>query len=87
MWLAYRLVEPWGEDRADLRIGYLTSLTANVHRDSKRKPQPFSPSDFRTKPDSIEERKAEGITHEKWKAWKQQLIATGKKIDIGQQSG
>ncbi len=35
-WQAYAEVEPFGEERADLRIAQLTALIANVHRDPKR---------------------------------------------------
>ncbi len=35
-WQAYAEAEPFGEERADLRIAQLTALLANVHRDPKR---------------------------------------------------
>ncbi len=35
-WQAYAEVEPFGEERADLRIAQLTALMANAHRDPKR---------------------------------------------------
>ena len=38
--------EPWGERMADLRMGTLAALTANLHRDAKRKKEPYVPSDF-----------------------------------------
>jgi hypothetical protein len=43
-WLAYWHLEPWGEGRADLRTGILTSTLANIHR--SRETRPFTPSDF-----------------------------------------
>lgn len=43
-WIAYSGIEPWGEDRADLRAGILASLTANINRGKGAKP--FRPSDF-----------------------------------------
>lgn len=39
-------IDPWGEERGDLRIAVLTSLMANVNRDSKKRSQPFKPRDF-----------------------------------------
>lgn len=45
-WKAYFSVEPFGESRADLRMGILASLIANVNRDRKKKPEPFVPADF-----------------------------------------
>ncbi|MFA5693478.1 MAG: hypothetical protein WC907_07665 [Acholeplasmataceae bacterium] len=32
--------------RADFRAGMVCSLIANVYRDAKRKPKPFTPEDF-----------------------------------------
>jgi hypothetical protein len=45
-WAAYYAVEPWGSEAAFLRTGIVTALIANTNRDSKRKPEPFVPSDF-----------------------------------------
>lgn len=47
-WLAYYELEPFGEERADLRMGILASVFANANRDPKKgrafKPQDFIPS-------------------------------------------
>jgi hypothetical protein len=45
-WVAYASVEPFGEERADLRAGIIASVMANVSRDPKRRPQPFTPQEF-----------------------------------------
>src|SRR5512146_862251 len=45
-WADYYALEPWGERRADLRNGILCSLTANMNRDKKKKPEPFKATDF-----------------------------------------
>lgn len=45
-WMAYAKIEPFGEYRDDLRSGVVASIVANVNRDSKKHPEPFSPSDF-----------------------------------------
>lgn len=45
-WQEYFSLEPWGEERADLRIAQLTALTANINRDSTRRPTPFTAMDF-----------------------------------------
>lgn len=45
-WRAYRQLEPFGDERADWRIAALASLIANIKRDTRRRPQPFSPRDF-----------------------------------------
>jgi hypothetical protein len=34
------------EERADLRIGILSSLLANIYRNPKKRSQPFEPQDF-----------------------------------------
>lgn len=44
-WMAYYRINPWGEDRADLRSGVVASTIANVNRDPN-KGRPFSPRDF-----------------------------------------
>lgn len=45
-WRAYALIEPFGEDRADLRIGYAFAKMAGlfVKRGTRLKPGDFTPS-------------------------------------------
>jgi hypothetical protein len=43
-WMAYAQLEPWGEERADLRAGIVASTVANSMRGKKGKP--FKPADF-----------------------------------------
>jgi hypothetical protein len=43
-WMAYFELEPWGEERADLRAGIVASTLANIHRSDKTRA--FSPLDF-----------------------------------------
>lgn len=45
-WMAYSQVEPWGEDRADLRSGIVAATVANAHRDKKKKHSPYKARDF-----------------------------------------
>jgi len=45
-WMAYALVEPWGEERADFRAGVVASVTANAYRDPKKRRTPYEPKDF-----------------------------------------
>lgn len=45
-WQRYAAVEPFGSPRDDLRAGEIAALIANVNRDSRRRPQPFTPGDF-----------------------------------------
>jgi hypothetical protein len=37
---------PWGEARGDLRMSILASLTANAHRDPKKRSKAYQPKDF-----------------------------------------
>lgn len=46
-WIAYEMVEPFGEYRADLRAGIVAATVANVHRPKGRrafKPEEFMPN-------------------------------------------
>jgi hypothetical protein len=43
-WMAYAGLEPFGEERADLRAGIVASTTANVWRARNKKP--LTPRDF-----------------------------------------
>lgn len=45
-WRDYAEIEPFGEERADLRSGIVASVVANANRDPKRRPKPYQPSDF-----------------------------------------
>ena len=42
-WMAYYELEPWGEERADLRAGIIASAMANVWG-AKTKPADFMPN-------------------------------------------
>ncbi len=44
--MAYYELDPWGEERADLRSGIVSAVIANVHRDAKKQPKPYQPTDF-----------------------------------------
>ena len=45
-WMAYYSIEPFGDERADLRSGIVASTIANVNRDPKKQKTPFKPVDF-----------------------------------------
>ena len=46
MWRAFDLLEPIGDTRMDLGFGIVASTLANVNRDEKKRPEPFTPVDF-----------------------------------------
>lgn len=45
-WWHYAQIEPFGEQRADLRMGIHAAANVNCHRDRKRRPKPYEASDF-----------------------------------------
>ena len=45
-WIAFYSLEPFGEDREDLRSGIVASVVANTVRDPESQPEPFQPADF-----------------------------------------
>lgn len=50
--MAYASLEPFGEERADLRAGIICSVMANLQSDPKKRKKPFTPVDFM--PDFLE---------------------------------
>jgi len=55
-WLAYDQIEPFGEIRQEIRHGQQMALMCNLKRDSKIKPQPYTPREFMHFVDLPEER-------------------------------
>ena len=49
-WMAYAEVEPFGPQADDIRHGQQMSLTANINRDTKARPAPFTAADFMLAP-------------------------------------
>jgi hypothetical protein len=45
-WMAFYLIEPFGDMVADQRHGVATALHANLNRDSKVRPEPYRADDF-----------------------------------------
>lgn len=45
-WAAYEAIEPPVEVRIDLGFATLAAMLANIHRDRKRRPEPFTAQDF-----------------------------------------
>lgn len=48
-WIAYSHVDPFGEERGDLRAGIIAATIANANRNPKKRPRPFTPADFMPK--------------------------------------
>lgn len=45
-WRAYAMLEPFDEERADIRAAQITWAIVNVNRDTRRHPRPLPLSDF-----------------------------------------
>ena len=45
-WAAFYRLEPFGEERADLRAGIVAATMANTVRDPKQRSKPFTPQEF-----------------------------------------
>lgn len=80
-WMEFYALDPFGEERADLRMGILASLIANSHRDAKQTPTPYAPSDFMpfAKSAAAEERaKKSGplVDASQWAVLKSQMAAS-----------
>ncbi len=41
-WVSFSELEPFGYDRADARIGMLTQVMRNVHRDTRHRKAPYT---------------------------------------------
>lgn len=52
-WMAFARLEPFGEERADLRAGIIAATVANVNRGKKDKP--LRAQDFMPKFDEVED--------------------------------
>lgn len=46
-WEQYFQLAPFGDLRADYRSASIVAMIANVNRDSKRRPEPYTVEDFR----------------------------------------
>ncbi len=75
-WTAYYQIEPFGEERADLRMGVLASTFANVNRGKHQKP--FSPDDFMPKFDRTEPQGRKQTVQEMMQAFKRHTTAAQK---------
>jgi hypothetical protein len=62
LYWAYWQISPWGEWRADLRIGQLCALIANANRDPKKRRKPFAIDDFMLFDQIDRKRKRQGQT-------------------------
>lgn len=59
--MAYARIEPFGEQRADLRMAIMAALTANIHRDKKRRSEPYKAAEFMPFPEDEQEMKVQSL--------------------------
>lgn len=59
--MAYARMEPFGEQRADLRMAILAALLANIHRDKKRRSDPYKAHEFMPFPENEQETKVQSL--------------------------
>lgn len=59
-WKLFYQIEPFGQMRADLRSGTVAAITANAHRDAKKRRKPYTARDFMAGYEFLEERPAGG---------------------------
>lgn len=52
-WMAYANLEPFGPEREDQRAGVVAATLANINRDTKARPEPYSVEDFFPRYDTI----------------------------------
>jgi hypothetical protein len=45
-WQHYYSLEPWSEERADLRSGMIAAVIAETNRDRKKRRKPYTAADF-----------------------------------------
>jgi hypothetical protein len=75
-WMAYYQIDPWGEQRADLRNAIGVQILAETHRDKSRG-QPFTLADFMPYPPQKARRQS--TTKEALRAGMRRLVNTTKK--------
>ena len=66
-WIAYYGLEPFGEERSDLRAGIVAATVANVNRDAKRRRDAFRPEEFMPKFGEGDGRDMDGVDGSDWR--------------------
>lgn len=61
-WQTYCEIDPFGDERGDVRMAILAAHIGNVHLGTKKNPTPFEPADFM--PDFGEQRGTEQTPEE-----------------------
>lgn len=70
-WLAYQLIDPFGDVRADWRIAKVAALIAELKRDRTRRFNPYEPKEFVLKfvdPQKPQQQRTQS-SKEQWSNW------------------
>jgi hypothetical protein len=59
--MAFARIEPFGEQRADLRMAIQAALLANIHRDKKKRHDPYKAAEFMPFPEDEQERTVQSM--------------------------
>ena len=59
--MAFASIEPFGEQRADLRMAIHAALIANIHRDTKKRSEPYKATDFLPFPENTQDQKVQSL--------------------------
>lgn len=59
--MAFARIEPFGEQRADLRMAIQAALLANIHRDKKKRHEPYKAAEFMPFPEDEQERTVQSM--------------------------
>lgn len=59
--MAFANIEPFGEQRADLRMAIHAALLANIHRDTKKRSEPYKATEFMPFPEDEQERTVQSL--------------------------
>lgn len=81
-WATYSSIEPFGEERADLRAGVIAAMIANVNR-GKKSDKVWSPQDFVLKFGEVDESKQPFTDDAKWERFKNGMKALAEQQAAG----
>lgn len=84
-WMAFSKVEPFGAEAEDRRFAVLATILANVNRDPKSKPEPFTEADFfptfmtlRQRLEKVVQGPTEDVLQSKLTAWATLMASQAK---------
>lgn len=66
-WMAFFELEPWGCDVEDERFGVVAATVANVNRDAKKQPRPYTRDDFLPPRDTLQQEEDPETSAAKWR--------------------